>query len=302
MSKRFNSVSRTMVVGATILAACSEDGATSRTPQTVAIAQPVATTTPIVNTDGAPVEKKPAIANVTYTDAESVYRKGHYADALEIFSVYVTENPSSGQGHYMLGLSAWKTGDHERAEAAQARTNLGRVLLERGRAQEALPHIEKAVDMAPESHEVWRVLGNIKSELRRGEEALEAYRMAMVLNERDAWSMNNYGLVLIQLGRYEEALPPLARAVELSPKSAVFQNNLGVALENSGMLGGAKRAFGAAVSADSTYRKAQISLERVQTQLGDSEGEPVDLTEFVRAFVEELTLWKSTRGAVSHGC
>lgn len=250
--------------------------------------------------------EKPVLKNVTYAEAESVFRKGRYPDAAEHFAAYVEAHPENGFGHYMLGLSAWKSGDRGRAEQAllraveldsgnvKVRTNLGRVLLEQGRPEDALPHLEKAVELAPESFEVWRVLGNVKSELGRSEEAIEAYRQALIRNEKDSWSMNNYGLVLIKLGRYEEALLPLARAVELVPTSPVFQNNLGIAFERIGQLGAARKAFGAAVLSDSTYLKAKISLERVQTRVGDAEVDVPDLTTFARAFEEEIQRWRGT--------
>lgn len=293
------------------VAACS-DSDTSAQPGTVAVADatPVAVSPPMTGGNAEPA--KPALTSISYADAESVFRKGRYGDAAEFFRVYVEEHPESGQGQYMLGLSAWKSGDHGTAvraltravelddESVKARTNLARVLLEQGRPEEALPHIEKATELAPDSHEVWRVLGNVKAELGRGEEAIAAYRHALLRNEKDAWSMNNYALVLIQQGRYDEALPPLARAVELVPRSPVFQNNLGVVLERIGDLITARQAFGIAVDADSTYRKAQISLERVQSQIGDAPGEPTDLTVFARSFVEMLQAWKTSDG--EHGC
>ncbi|MGH8436704.1 MAG: tetratricopeptide repeat protein [Pseudomonas sp.] len=253
----------------------------------------------------------PKLTNVTYKDAEAVFRKGRYQEAAEMFGVYVEIKPDDGFGHYMLGLSAWKSGDRGRAEQAlvraveldsssvKARTNLGRVLLEQGRPADALPHIEKAVDLKPDSHETWRVLGNVKGQLGMGEEAIEAYRQALLLNDQDAWSMNNFGLVLIQQGRHEEALQPLARAVELVPTSPVFQNNLGIALERCGYEGSAKKAFASAAEADSSYTKAKISLERVSTRLGDTEGEMVDLAAYARSFVEEIERWRATSPSAS---
>jgi Tfp pilus assembly protein PilF len=244
---------------------------------------------------------------VTYGDAEAVYRKGRYADAAGLFDAFVTSHPQSTGGHYMLGLSAWKSGDRGAAERAltraveldsghvKARTNLSRVLLEQGRAVDALPHIEQAVELEPASHEVWRVLGNVKSELGRGEEALAAYRHALVRNDRDAWSMNNYGLVLIEQGRFEEAVPAFARAVELVPRSPRFLNNLGVALERSGELAAARSVFAAAIEADPTFAKAKISLERVRAQVGDATLTEPDLSTFAAAFVAEMQRWREAR-------
>jgi Flp pilus assembly protein TadD len=251
------------------------------------------------------------VTNVTYADAESVFRKGRYAESAELFGVYVESNPANAFGYYMLGLSAWKSGDHAAAEEAltravelngetvKIRTNLGRVLLERGRASDALPHLEKAIELDPTAHEVWRVLGNAYARTGRTDDAIGSYRQALMLNDHDSWTMNNYGLVLIQLGRYDEALLPLARAVELVPLSATFQNNLGVALERIGELEGARSAFAAAIEADSTYGKARTSLERVEARLVDLPMVAPDLSTFARQFVDEMAGWVSEE---EHDC
>jgi Tfp pilus assembly protein PilF len=299
-----------LVVAAAVVA-CSDRGAQPGGGEAVVVARANAAPAPALT--AAPVSSEPSaepsktVANVTYGDAEAVFRKGRYADAAELFGSFVESHPTSFSGHYMLGLSAWKAGDRGRAEQAllraveldgtnvKARTNLSRVLLEQGRATDAQPHMERAVELQPESHEVWRVLGNVKSELGRGEEAIAAYRHALLRNDRDAWSMNNYGLVLIQQGRYEEAVPPLARAIELMPRSPVFLNNLGVALERTGEPGIALSAFAAAVAADSTFQKARISLERVKSLVGESEVPELDVTGYAASFVAELQRWRETR-------
>jgi Flp pilus assembly protein TadD len=251
------------------------------------------------------------VIDVTYGEAESVFRKGRYEESAELFGIFVERSPDHAFGHYMLGLSAWKSGDHERAEAAlrravelngesvKIRTNLGRVLLERGVPLEAVPHLEAAVEIEPTSHEVWRVLGNTYAGLRRSDDALAAYRQALMLNDHDAWTMNNYGLLMIQLGRYDEAVRPLARAVELVPLSATFQNNLGVALERIGEIEGARQAYAAALAADSTYARARTSLERVEQRLLDTTMEAPDLGTFAREFVDEMQRWI---GESEHDC
>ena len=302
------------VVVVVLLGACSDDrDAQARAAEggiVVAHAAPVSA--PVVTPVDTPVpEPAPRFANVDYTDAESVFRKGRYGESAEMFAVYVAENPTNAFGHYMHGLSAWKSGDHETAEDAltravelngktvKIRTNLGRVLLERGRAAEALPHLEKAVELEPTSHEVWRVLGNVYAGMGRSVDAIDAYRQALMLNDHDAWTMNNYGLVLIRIGRYEDALRPLSRAVELVPLSATFQNNLGIALERTGELESARAAFAAAVGADSTYAKAAASLERVEARLLETPMDAVDVSIFARQFVEDMAAWT---GEDQHDC
>lgn len=244
------------VAMAVVLGACSDEhDAQARAAEgiVVAAATDAATRVEPVSTpvDSSPIAPEtPRFTNVSYGAAADVFRKGRYEESADMFAVYATENPEDAAGHYMHGLSAWKSGDHATAESAlrravelsgetvKIRTNLGRVLLERGRAAEALPHLEKAVELEPTEHEVWRVLGNVYAQLERSVDAIEAYRQALMLNDHDSWTMNNYGLVLIRQGRFEEALRPLSRAVELAPQSEIFRRNLDVALEAAGELEG----------------------------------------------------------------
>ena len=109
-----------------LLGACSDDrDAQARAAEggiVVAHAAPVPA--PVVTPADTPVpEPEPAsrFTNVVYTDAESVFRKGRYGESAEMFGVYVAENPANAFGHYMHGLSAWKSGDHETAERALRR-------------------------------------------------------------------------------------------------------------------------------------------------------------------------------------
>lgn len=243
-------------------------------------------------------------ANVTYGDAERVFRAGDYSGAAELFDAYATRKPENPWGHYMLGISAWRAGDRTRAEAALRRTlkvdpnhtkgllNLARVLLEQGEASDALEHVERVIDLKPESGEGWRVLGNVRSELGPVEDAVEAYREALVLDQQDAWTMNNLGVLMIRDGRYKEALPPLARATELRPHIAVFQNNLGSALERSGHLAEATEAFRAALDADPDYEKARVSLDRIESRVTAASSLPVDVAELAAAFADDVSQWK----------
>ncbi len=241
---------------------------------------------------------------VSYAQAEDVFRQGDYERAAHLFERYVVRKPNNEWGHYMLGIASWKAGDHDAAERAlkgvlqidpdnvKALTNLGRVLLEEGRPGDAKPHLEHAVEVAPESDAAWRVLGNVQSELGEVDTATESYKRALVLNDKDVWSMNNLGLLMIQSGAWDDAVKPLARAVELKPESPVFQNNLGVALERQGHAAAAAVAYRAAVSADSTYEKASVSLARVEPLIGDARPDEVDLVALSRTFEQDIGAWK----------
>jgi tetratricopeptide (TPR) repeat protein len=105
--------------------------------------------------------------------------------------------------------------------------DLSRVLIEQGKAQEALPYVEGVVTADSTSNEAYRLLGRVKRELGDSTGAIEAFKKAIVLDQRDAWSMNNLAKVYIGQGRYEDALGPLARAIEIDSTIVAFHRNLG---------------------------------------------------------------------------
>ena len=88
-----------------------------------------------------------------------------------MFEAYTESDPDNAWGHYMLGLSAWKTGDHTRALEAfdaalrlepthrKSLLNSARVLLETGRPQDALDRVEQALAIEPLSAEGLRLHG-----------------------------------------------------------------------------------------------------------------------------------------------
>jgi predicted Zn-dependent protease len=244
-------------------------------------------------------------ANVTYGDAERVFRAGDYKAAADMFDAYAKRVPTNPWGPYMAGISAWRAGDHARAVTALQRTveidpghlkgriNLARVLLEQGNASDALDHVVKVVELDPEIGEAWRVLGNARADLRMTDAAIEAYRRAILIDHRDVWTMNNMGLLMINEGKYAEALGPLARATQLRPDVAVFQNNLGVALERSGYVAQAAEAFRAALVADTSYQKARVSLSRVEALPASTVQTAIVLSEVAQAFQDDLDRWRT---------
>jgi tetratricopeptide (TPR) repeat protein len=266
-------------------------------------------TTPIV-TEISPSDSAPEVSTgttpVTYQQAESTFEAGHYPEAMQLFTSYTDSNPENPWGYYMLGLSAWRSGEHAQAESAfdkalelepahrKSLFNSSRVLLEMGRAKEALERIEKALALEPMSNEGLRLLGRVRYQLGDVDGAIEAYHRALGLDERDVWSMNNLGLIYIEQDRSSEALPPLARAVELRSNAPVFQNNLGVALERSGYPAAAAKAYEAAIAVDSTYQKASVALARVTGGSQQPESESVDLSALSQRFQAEIEGWRGS--------
>ena len=302
---RLTRTSTLAVALTTIAAACG--GKDDVRSDTVATHEPVVVAT--VEPTPEPTSSFVVDPNVTFEQAESRFKSGGYAEATEMFAVYVTRKPENPWGHYMLGLASWKSGQLERARQAfesalerdsshvKSYINLSRVLLEEERRDEALVRIRQALGLDSASGDGWRVLGRVHGELGNVEDAVSAYQSALAIDPDDTWAMNNMGLVLIRAGRYDEALLPLARAVQIDESSTPqFLNNLGIALERTGRYAQAEKQYRKALESDGGYAKATVSLSRVAGRSDDPGVSPVEIHELGDSFALTVAQWRTERG------
>ena len=292
----------TVTAAASLIAACGgeikdvKEVAQDSTPVVATITVPG----PKDSSGGTVVTSNTDTKAVSMTDGDTAYSEKRYADAEAIFATYVEQRPNNPWGHYMLGLSAWKAGDLDRAESAFVRANeldpkhvktllnLTRVHLDQGKPKDALGRVNAALALDSSSGEGFRLLGRVRSALNEPNEAIAAYRLALSHGPTDVWSMNNMGLILIQQGKNEEALGPLARAAQLDSTVAVFQNNLGIALEHTGRFMLATQAYKSALAIDDGYTKAKLSLARVEGRKEDPTVTPVELSTLAESFDREI--------------
>jgi tetratricopeptide (TPR) repeat protein len=242
------------------------------------VAPPIERPNEIVAGDkGSVLPDPPKVAfSSSFDDGKVAYDAKNYKEATAIFEAYLERKPGNAWGYYMLGLSAWKSGDFVKAEKAfdkalsidpkhvKSLVNASRLFIDQKRYDDAVDRLTRAAEVDPESAEVQRLLGRTYHVQGKTEESIEAYEHAIDLNEDDAWSMNNLGLVLLEAKRIDEALPLFLRAVELKKNVAEFQNNLGLALEQTGSFGAAADAFGKALLLDPRFTEAKQNLARVE--------------------------------------
>ena len=107
----------------------------------------------------------------SFADGEAAYQARKYGEATAIFERYTAQRPKNAWGHYMLGLSAWKSGDLAKSEQAfekalsidphhvKSLVNLSRVFIDQKRHDDAIDRLTRAAEIDPESVEVHRLLG-----------------------------------------------------------------------------------------------------------------------------------------------
>jgi Flp pilus assembly protein TadD len=113
--------------------------------------------------------------------------------------------------------------------------NLGTILGESGRYDEAAAHFTKALRTKPDFLEIISdadIRGNLGLLLaHQGKlaEAVEQLNEALLLNPNSAEAHVSLGVVLLRLGKAEESIPHFRAAIQLKPNWALAQDNLKLA-------------------------------------------------------------------------
>jgi Flp pilus assembly protein TadD len=148
-----------------------------------------------------------------------------------------------------------------------AEFNLGTVLDQQGRWDEARTRYERALALDPFNTSA---MNNLAAGLdRRGQTALALplFERALAIAPDNADYYVNYGTALVQARRVDEAIGALMTAIELAPRSANAHNNLGIALARQGDLVKARDAFARALEIDPRHEGARGNLDQVSRAL-----------------------------------
>ena len=100
---------------------------------------------------------------------------------------------------------------------ARAHAELGRARMALGQYAEALPHLQTAVQLAPDQGEFHYSLGLYHRVQRQLAEARRSFREAIRLNPDNAKAHGNLALVLLEENNPDEARPHLEAALRLNP-------------------------------------------------------------------------------------
>jgi tetratricopeptide (TPR) repeat protein len=144
--------------------------------------------------------------------------------------------------------------------------NLGLLVLEDGRVDEAMTHFRAAVEARPSSPKAHVNLGVGLATLGRHDDALREYEIAVRLDPTLALAHYNLGLELAEHGRLDDATAHYTEAIRLDPEYAPPHVNLGLVLANRGELAEAIAHYRRALALDpqlyAAYNNLAVALER----------------------------------------
>jgi predicted O-linked N-acetylglucosamine transferase (SPINDLY family) len=190
------------------------------------------------------------------------------------------QHPNDPQAHNELGMLLGDEGRFEEAAACfgralaitpsfpQALHNLGMALMELGKAEEAEKSLRSLVLLLPHVGAFHADLGDALAALGRWDEAETQYRRALARDPNLAEANVGLGNALRQRGEPKSSETALRHALELAPKLARAHSNLGLTLFELGRPDEAESCFVEALACEPTLHTGHASYAYVLTGLG----------------------------------
>jgi len=171
-------------------------------------------------------------------------------------------------GIYANSETLWQTTLRQNPDCWMGRDNLGLVLVQQGRMDEAMTQFQKSLEVKPDCEEACYDLGIALEHEGRVDEAIAHYQQALEIQPAYIAARNNLGLALLQKARVEEAISQFQKALQISPEYAEAHNNLGLALLQKGRADEAISQFQKAQQINPDYAEARLNLGNVLLQTG----------------------------------
>ena len=126
------------------------------------------------------------------------YVAGEYAKAIEAYKEQISQNPSSAETHFNLGLAYGKSGQHEKE----------------------IDSYEKAVRLNPKRPELRLNLGNAYNDSGNKQQAINAFKEAIILRPDYLKAHYNICEIYSEIGDYDNAKEEIEIVKKLDYKSA----------------------------------------------------------------------------------
>jgi len=150
--------------------------------------------------------------------------------------------------------------------------DLGAVLVDAGRPDEAVSELETAVRLQSDFPEARALLAGLLGAAGRTDDAAAQYEFLLGSDPKNLDLHRDLARLYLAAGRRDEAVARYAAALEVAPGAATLHHELGRALLDGGDLDGAAVRLERAVALDPRLAQAQYDLGRLRLARGDATG------------------------------
>jgi protein O-mannosyl-transferase len=154
----------------------------------------------------------------------------------------------------------WQTTIERNPKAWMAHNNLGTVLLQKGRVDEAIVHFRKALEIETDHPDAQANLGSALLQKGELDEAIAQYYKSLEIKPTQALVHYDLGNALLLKGQVDEAVAHYEKALELKPAYADVYNNLGIVLFQKRQVDQAIAYYQKALEINPQYVQARANL------------------------------------------
>lgn len=172
---------------------------------------------------------------------------------------------------YKDALSLWQDTIKKNPSAWMAHNNLGKILMDHEKVEEATNHYKASIKAKPDYFLAHYNLGIALTKMENLEEALTHYRTAIKINSGYFVAYNNLADTLVKRGELEEAISHYRTAIRMKPDFALAHYSLGIALTKKGKLAEAISHYKTAIKIKPDYFLAHNNLGNTLTKIGKRE-------------------------------
>lgn len=163
-------------------------------------------------------------------------------------------------GHWESDLTLFERAAAVTSGNYMAHNNLGVAYYERERYEEAIEHLNKALEIRPDYPDALLNLGNAYFELNDLDQAEEAYSYALKIDPNYHKAETALANVQIRRGNAGEAVARYTEALKSDPTDANTHYNMGYALYEEGRMEEAAGHFAEAIRIQPRHEKAHYNL------------------------------------------
>ena len=154
---------------------------------------------------------------------------------------------------------------------ADAYSNMGNVLKDKGDLEAAIQSYKQALKIKPDYAQAYNNMGNALKDKGDLKAAIESYKQALKIKPDYAQAYSNMGIALKGKGDLNAAISSYKQALKIKPDYAEAYNNMGSALNDKGDLEAAIESYKQALKIKPDYAEAYSNMGIALKDKGDLE-------------------------------
>ena len=194
-------------------------------------------------------------------------RGGDPKDFTDVFTLYSQSHWALTAGRLNIGERLLRRLVERMPQSPRLRADLGFILQQQGKTDQALAQYEQAAQQAPGDGHIQRMYGGLLIRLKRWPEAARRLASAVADRPDDQEAWYNLGLAVAMQGHFDEAETHFKRALRIDPQNVSIIHALGAVYLQQNRLRDAEHCFEQALAINPNHRRAQHDLMVVRRRL-----------------------------------